>query len=261
MPPTRGHRIDSRRGLTIIVKKPLAAGGTVRSGRYAERVKLVVGDVVVYPAHGAGRVAAREQRVVLGAVQEVVVLELADGLSVTLPMQLARELLRPLVSEAGLSRVQETLREDGALSLDPPFRAGGASVWSGQAASRLACGLPGKAGRPPPSRCAPRWERGTRATSPRSTLPARPGGPAERPADTQNGGSRLRRRSYTAAEVDAIAAYCPDVDGCFFVPAERFDGHLQVGLRLAPSRNNQRAGITWAEDFVFKARLEALLGP
>jgi CarD family transcriptional regulator len=76
-------------------------------------VKLAVGDVVVYPAHGAGRVAARETRVVLGAEQKVVVLELADGLSVTLPMQLARELLRPLVSEAGLSRVQETLREDG----------------------------------------------------------------------------------------------------------------------------------------------------
>ena len=81
-------------------------------------MKLAVGDVVVYPAHGAGRVAAREKRVVLGAEQEVVVLELADGLSVTLPMQLARELLRPLVSEAGLSRVQETLREDGALSGD-----------------------------------------------------------------------------------------------------------------------------------------------
>ena len=81
-------------------------------------MKLAVGDVVVYPAHGAGRVAARERRVVLGAEQEVVVLELADGLSVTLPMQLARELLRPLVSEAGLSRVQETLREDGALSGD-----------------------------------------------------------------------------------------------------------------------------------------------
>jgi CarD family transcriptional regulator, regulator of rRNA transcription len=72
----------------------------------------------VYPAHGAGRVAAREKRVVLGAEQEVVVLALIDGLSVTLPMQLAHELLRPLVSEAGLSRVQETLREDGALSGD-----------------------------------------------------------------------------------------------------------------------------------------------
>ena len=81
-------------------------------------MKLAVGDAVVYPTHGAGWVAARETRVVLGAEQEVVVLELADGLSVTLPLQLARELLRPLVSEAGLSRVQETLREDGAPSGD-----------------------------------------------------------------------------------------------------------------------------------------------
>ena len=77
-------------------------------------MKLAVENVVVYPAHGAGRFAAREKRVVLGAELEVVVLELADGLSVTLPMQRARELLRPLVSKAGLSRVQETLREDGA---------------------------------------------------------------------------------------------------------------------------------------------------
>ena len=91
---------------------------TVGSGRHAEGVKLAVGDAVVYPGHGAGRVAAREKRVVFGAKQEVVVLELGDGLSVTLPMQLACELLRPLVSEAGLSRVQETLREDGALSGD-----------------------------------------------------------------------------------------------------------------------------------------------
>ncbi len=81
-------------------------------------MKLAVGDAVVYPAHGAGRVAAREKRVVLGAEREVVVLALADGLSVTLPMQLARELLWPLLSEAGLHRVQETLREDGALSGD-----------------------------------------------------------------------------------------------------------------------------------------------
>ena len=72
----------------------------------------------MYPALGAGRVAAREKRVVLGAELEVVVLALADGLSVTMPMQLARELLRPVVSAVGLSRVQETLREDGALSGD-----------------------------------------------------------------------------------------------------------------------------------------------
>jgi CarD family transcriptional regulator len=100
------------------VEEPLAAGGTVRSGRYAEGVKLALGDVVVYPAQGVGRVAALDKRVVLGAEREVVVLELADGLSVTLPLQRARELLRPLVSEAGLRRVQETLREEGAISGD-----------------------------------------------------------------------------------------------------------------------------------------------
>ena len=74
--------------------------------------------MVVYAAHGAGRIAARGKTVVLGVEQEIVVLELADGLSVTLPMQRAREQLRPLVSEADVRRVQETLREDGALSGD-----------------------------------------------------------------------------------------------------------------------------------------------
>jgi transcription-repair coupling factor (superfamily II helicase) len=62
-----------------MLKKPLAAGGTVRSGRYAEGVRLAVGDAVVHPALGAGRVSAREKRVVLGAEHEVVVLALADG--------------------------------------------------------------------------------------------------------------------------------------------------------------------------------------
>ena len=62
--------------------------------------------------------AARERRDVLGTEQEVVLLELADGLSVTLPLDRARALLRPPVSEADLRRVRETLREDGPLSGD-----------------------------------------------------------------------------------------------------------------------------------------------
>ena len=61
---------------------------------------------------------ARERRVVLGKRQEVIVLALADGLSVELPMELARELLRPLVSEADMSRVQKTLGADHAVSRD-----------------------------------------------------------------------------------------------------------------------------------------------
>ncbi len=72
----------------------------------------------MYAAHGVGHVVARERRVVLGAVQEILVLELADGLSVTLPVKRARGLLRPLLSEVDLRRVQETLREDDTLSDD-----------------------------------------------------------------------------------------------------------------------------------------------
>ena len=50
---------------------------------------------------------------VLGVEQDVVVLEFAGGLSVTLPVARAREQLRPPVSEAGIQQVRETLRGDG----------------------------------------------------------------------------------------------------------------------------------------------------
>jgi CarD family transcriptional regulator len=56
---------------------------------------------------------------VLGATGEVIVVELADGLTVTLPLGRAREQLRPVASEADVHRVQETLREDRVLSQDP----------------------------------------------------------------------------------------------------------------------------------------------
>jgi len=55
---------------------------------------------------------------VQGIEREVVVLGLADGLSVTLPVDLARTQLRPLLSEAALLQVQETLRDDRPLSED-----------------------------------------------------------------------------------------------------------------------------------------------
>jgi CarD family transcriptional regulator len=64
-------------------------------------------------------VAAREERVVVGQRQEVVVLALAGGLSVELPVERAQELLRPLASEADMSRVQQTLGADHAANSDP----------------------------------------------------------------------------------------------------------------------------------------------
>ena len=96
-----------------------AAAGVDSRGEYAVRVKLAVGDIAVYGGYGIGRVVAREQGVVLGTSREVVVLELADGLVVTLPLDRAREQLRPLASKADLSRIRETLRHDRVLAGDP----------------------------------------------------------------------------------------------------------------------------------------------
>ncbi len=81
-------------------------------------MKLAVGDAVVYAAHGSGRVLARERKTILGVEQEVVVLELAHGLCVTLPIRRARERLRPVASEADVQRVQKTLHENGEANDD-----------------------------------------------------------------------------------------------------------------------------------------------
>jgi CarD family transcriptional regulator len=81
-------------------------------------VKLAVGDLVVYASHGVGRIVAREKRPISGGDQEVVVLELEHGLTVTLPLERARQLLRPPADAADMLRVQATLQEPGTLSDD-----------------------------------------------------------------------------------------------------------------------------------------------
>ena len=107
------HRPHSERSL-----RPASGAGVCESGSYPLRVRLAVGTVVAYPPHGVGRVTARQKRVVLGAEQDVVVIELAEGLSVSLPLERARAQLRPLANEADLHRVEQTLRENGPLSED-----------------------------------------------------------------------------------------------------------------------------------------------
>ena len=69
---------------------------------------------------------------------------------------------------------------------------------------------------------------------------------------TRRTATGLRRRGYTAQEIDAIAAYCPELDRCYYLPGERVVGCNEVALRIAPSRNNQAKGVNWAEDFAFE---------
>lgn len=59
--------------------------------------------------------------------------------------------------------------------------------------------------------------------------------------------------SYTAAEVDAIAAYSPELNRCFLIPISEVAGRRGIHLRLDPTRNNQNHGITWADDYELDA--------
>ncbi len=65
----------------------------------------------------------------------------------------------------------------------------------------------------------------------------------------------MRRRHYTAEEIDAFAAYCPDLNRCHFLPIEQFPVRRAIQLRLQPTGNNQRVGIHWASEFEFGATL------
>lgn len=65
---------------------------------------------------------------------------------------------------------------------------------------------------------------------------------------TRNG---LLTRGYSALDVDALAAYCPDVDRCFLVPIALAGERRQMSLRLSPARNGQTGAILWASQFDF----------
>lgn len=71
----------------------------------------------------------------------------------------------------------------------------------------------------------------------------------------------LVKRAYLPGEIDAFAAYCPQLDRCYLLPFEPFDGQLQISLRLNPTRNNQSSSVNWASSYDFEATLGAAPGP
>lgn len=69
------------------------------------------------------------------------------------------------------------------------------------------------------------------------------------------------RGNYSPDEVDAIGAYCLDVDRCYLIPISYVANRPSIAIRLAPTRNNQARRINWAKDFEFAATLRRLVGP
>jgi hypothetical protein len=65
-----------------------------------------------------------------------------------------------------------------------------------------------------------------------------------------------KKTTYSADEVDVIGAYCMELDRCFLIPIELVATRPTIQLRIAPTRNNQRRRINWADDFDFAAKLD-----
>jgi RNA polymerase-interacting CarD/CdnL/TRCF family regulator len=82
-------------------------------------MKLTVGNAVACPPHGIGHITAREKRLVLDSEQEVLVIQLHNEMSIVLPLERARHVLRPPASEAELLDVAETLRATDEVSDHP----------------------------------------------------------------------------------------------------------------------------------------------
>jgi hypothetical protein len=66
------------------------------------------------------------------------------------------------------------------------------------------------------------------------------------------------RTSYSADEIDAVAAYCPDLHRSFLIPVAETSGKHGVHLRLAPAKNNQADRIRWAYDYDFGRAIRQL---
>jgi hypothetical protein len=57
------------------------------------------------------------------------------------------------------------------------------------------------------------------------------------------------RTTYTAAEIDGVAAYCTPLDLCLWLPIEEFTGQGLLHLRIGPTRNRQQLGVKWARSY------------
>jgi hypothetical protein len=63
-------------------------------------------------------------------------------------------------------------------------------------------------------------------------------------------GKIRRTKRYTSQTIDWLAVYDRTSNRCFYLPARDLGtGRSQLHLRLTPTRNNQKLGIRFAEDY------------
>jgi len=62
------------------------------------------------------------------------------------------------------------------------------------------------------------------------------------------------RTTYSADEIDVIAAYSPDVDHCYLIPIDEAEHMSEVSLRLTPTLN-KALNVRWARDYEFETSM------
>jgi hypothetical protein len=65
------------------------------------------------------------------------------------------------------------------------------------------------------------------------------------------------RTSYSAAEIDAVGIFSPELQRCFLIPIHEVSGRSSISLRLDPTGNNQARSIKWARDYDFDSQINA----
>jgi hypothetical protein len=67
--------------------------------------------------------------------------------------------------------------------------------------------------------------------------------------------SGYARSAYSEAEIDALAAFAPETERCYLLPAAEVAGGTSVSLRLAPAMNGQLQRVRWARDYELQRSL------
>jgi prevent-host-death family protein len=66
------------------------------------------------------------------------------------------------------------------------------------------------------------------------------------------------RTTYSADEIDAVVAYCEELNEFYWLPIDLVAGVGAIQLRLEPPRNGQRAAIHWAADHLLSGAIAQL---
>ena len=61
------------------------------------------------------------------------------------------------------------------------------------------------------------------------------------------------RTVYNPNEIEGFAAYCRELDACFYLPIADFAGRQHAHLRLGPARNGQQLGVKMADAYLLGA--------